>query len=149
MQFLNHYSAPMLAALLLAGGISLVIRCGAQRRHWLILGAALAALGAVWLMVRPVAQLATPLSGQPLLLEVQSPYCLGCIKVKPLVDRLESELRGRLVVRRVDIQSAEGRRLASQYGIDLTPTFIFCDAASREQWRSIGELDSARVRNSL
>jgi thiol-disulfide isomerase/thioredoxin len=148
MQFLNHYSAPMLAALLLAGGISFVIRYGAQRRHWLILGGALAALGGVWLMVRPVAQLATPLSGQPLLLEVQSPYCLGCIKVKPLVDRLEAELRGRLVVRRVDIQSAEGRRLANQYGIELTPTFIFCDSSGREQWRSIGELDSARVRNS-
>ena len=91
----------------------------------------------------------TPLAGQSLLLEVQSPYCLGCVAMKPVVDRLENELRGKLVVRRVDIQSVEGRKLASQYGIEMTPTFIFFDKAGREQWRSAGQLDAVRVRTSL
>jgi len=58
-------------------------------------------------------------------------------------------LRGELVVRRVDIQSATGRRLASQYGIEVTPTFIFFDDAGREQWRSAGQLDAVRVRTSM
>ncbi len=74
MHFFNHYSAPIVAALLLAGGLSLVMRRGGKMRHWLILGGAMVALGALWLVFRPLAGLAeTPLAGQPLLLEVQSP----------------------------------------------------------------------------
>jgi thiol-disulfide isomerase/thioredoxin len=80
-----------------------------------------------------------------MLLEVQSPYCLGCVALKPAVDRLENELRGKLTVRRVDIQSNEGRQLVAQYRIEITPTFIFLDGAGKEQWRSVGQLDVARV----
>lgn len=150
MHFFNHYSAPIVAALLLAGGLSLVLRRGGRSRHWLILGGAMVALGILWLVFRPVATPAgTPNPGQPLLLELQSPYCLGCVAMKPAVDRLENELRGKLVVRRVDIQSAEGRKLASQYGIEATPTFIFFDDVGREQWRSAGQLDAVRVRTSV
>lgn len=150
MQFFNHYSAPILAGLLLAGGLSLLLRRGGKMRHWLSWGGAIVTLGAGWLVFRPVAKpAATLLTGQPMLLEVQSPYCLGCVAVKPVVDRVEKELRGKLVVRRVDIQAAEGSRLADQYGIELTPTFIFFDTAGNEQWRSVGKLDAARVRASL
>jgi len=150
MDFFNHYSAPIVAALLLAGGLSRVLRRGEKMRHWLILGGAVVALGGLWLVFRSVARPAeTPLAGQSLLLEVQSPYCLGCVAIKPAVDRLEKELHGQLVVRRMDIQSAEGRKLASQYGIEATPTFIFFDSSGREQWRSAGQLDAVRVRTSL
>ena len=150
MQFFNHYSAPILAVVLLAGGLSLVWRRGGKLRYWLILGGAMVTLGVAWFVFRPVANpAAAPLAGQPLLLEVQSPYCLGCVAMKPVVDRLEKELRGKLVVRRVDIQSAEGRKLASEYGIELTPTFIFFNTAGKEQWRNVGQLDAARVRTNL
>jgi thiol-disulfide isomerase/thioredoxin len=149
MQLFNHYSAPVLAAALLAGGLSLVRRRGGKLTHWLILGGATVALGAAWWVFRPVATSVTPAAGLPLLLEMQSPYCLGCVAIKPAVDRLENELRGRLVLRRVDIQSAEGRKLARQYGIKMTPTFVFFDGSGQEQWRSVGQLDAARVRTSL
>ncbi|MCL4181629.1 MAG: thioredoxin family protein [Verrucomicrobia bacterium] len=149
MQYFNHYSAPILAAVLLAGGLSLVLRRGGKMRQWLVLGGAMVALGAAWGMFRPVATPATAVAGLPWLLEVQSPYCLGCVAIKPAVDRLERELQGRLALRRVDIQSAEGRQLASQYGSELTPTFIFFDSSGQEQWRSVGRLDVARVRTSL
>jgi thiol-disulfide isomerase/thioredoxin len=150
MQFVNHYSAPILSALLLAVGLSVVLRRGGKLHHWLILGGAMVALGAAWLVFRPVARAAATLpAGQPMLLEVQSPYCLGCIAMKPVVDRVEKELRGKLVVQRVDIQTAEGSRLADQYGIELTPTFIFLETSGKERWRSVGKLDGARVRASL
>jgi len=149
MQFFNHYSAPILAALLLSGGVLLVLRRGRKMRQWMILGGATVALVAAWWAFRPVAEPATPLAGQPVLLELQSPYCLGCVAIKPVVDRLENELRGKLVVRRLDIQSAEGRQMTIQYGIELTPTFIFFDATGKEQLRSVGQLDVARVRASL
>lgn len=150
MQFFNHYSAPILAALLLAGGLSLVLRRGGKMRQWLILGGTMVLLGVAWMVFRPVANpAAAALTGQAMLLEVQSPYCLGCVAMKPAVDRLEAELRGKLVVRRVDIQSAEGSKLAKEYGIEMTPTFIFFDTAGKEQWRNVGQLDAARVRTNL
>lgn len=150
MQFVNHYSVPILSSVLLAGGLSLVLRRGRKMRHWLIFAGAMVVLGVAWWICWPEA---TPgakhLTGQPMLLEVQSPYCLVCVAMKPSVDRVEKALRDKLVVRRVDIQTAEGRRLADQLGIELTPTFIFMDAAGNEQWRSVGKLDGARVRASV
>ena len=68
------------------------------------------------------------------------------VALKPAVDRLENELRGKLVVRRVDIQSAAGRQLVGQFGIEVTPTFIFFDAAGRQQWRNVGGVDAVVVR---
>jgi thiol-disulfide isomerase/thioredoxin len=150
MHFVNHYSALIVLALLLTGGLSLVLGRGRKTRHWLMLGGVLLVFGTLWWAFRPVASpRKAPASGEALLLELQSPYCLGCVAMKPAVDRLERELRGRLVVRRVDIQSAEGSKLADQYGIEVTPSFIFFDKAGVEQWRSAGQLDALRVRTSL
>jgi thiol-disulfide isomerase/thioredoxin len=149
MQFLNHYSALMLAGLLTAAGISLAVRSGGQRRHWLILGVALLVLVGSWSVLRPVARPLEQPTGRPLLLELQSPYCLGCLAIKSQVDRLEKELAGTLKISRLDIQSPEGRRLVRQYGVEITPTFIFLDAGGREKWRSVGQLDAVQLRSSL
>jgi len=69
--------------------------------------------------------------------------------MKPIVDGLESEYKGRLVVIRVDIQSETGRTLAPLYNFQYTPTFIFFDAGGKELWRSIGQLDPLKVGKSL
>jgi thiol-disulfide isomerase/thioredoxin len=149
MHFFNHYSAPIVAGLLLVISMSVVLRRGGKIRDWLILGGVTSALVVAWLCLRPTASGLVDSSGRPVLLEVQSPYCLGCIAVKSAVDRLENEWRNKLVVRRMDIQSADGQRLVTQFGIEVTPTFIFFDAAGKERWRSAGELDAAQVRASL
>jgi thioredoxin 1 len=139
MQFFNHYSVLVIGALLL---VATVVTKG--RMRWIMAGV-LGVYVVACLALRPSAT-SLPANGLPVLLEVQSPYCLGCVAMKPAVDRLENELRGKVIVRRADIQSNEGRQLAGQYGIEFTPTFIFFDAAGREQWRSVGQLDAARVR---
>jgi thioredoxin 1 len=149
MQFFNHYSALIIPALLLAAGAAVVMRHGGKLIGWLVLGGVMLTLVVAWFALRPVAKASGPDTGQPVLLEIQSPYCLGCVAMKPAVDRLEEELRDKLIVRRVDIQSAEGRQLVKQYGIEFTPTFLLFDAAGKEQWRSVGQLDAARVRASL
>lgn len=141
MQFFNHYSVVIIGALLL---VATVATHG--RTRWImagVVGVYAVTCAALW----PKAG-SKPTNGLPVLLEVQSPYCLGCVAMKPAVDRLESELRDRLVVRRVDIQSVEGQQLVKQFGIEFTPTFILFDAAGKEQWRSAGQLDAARVRRS-
>ena len=149
MSFFNHYSAIILPLLLLAGAVAFVLRRGGQWRHWRILIAAFLALGILLVIFYPSANPGSkPGAGQPWLLEVQSPLCLGCVAMKPVVDRVEKQMRGELVVRRVDIQSSEGGALAAEYGIEMTPTFIYFGADGKEQWRSVGILDPARVRKS-
>ncbi len=69
--------------------------------------------------------------------------------MKPIVDGIEKQYRGQLVVIRVNIQSAAGRTLAPLYDFQYTPTFIFFDAGGNELWRSVGQLDTANVGEAL
>jgi thioredoxin-related protein len=69
--------------------------------------------------------------------------------MKPIVDGIETQYKDRLVVIRVDIQSASGRILAPLYSFQYTPTFIFFDPHGKELWRSIGQLDTAKVAGFL
>jgi hypothetical protein len=69
--------------------------------------------------------------------------------MKPIVDGIEQQYKGRLVVIRLDVQSETGRTLAPLYGFQYTPTFIFFDASGKELWRSIGQLDTVKVSDSL
>jgi thioredoxin-related protein len=65
------------------------------------------------------------------------------------VDGLEEELEGDVVFIRLNIQESIGRELAPVYGFQFTPTFIFFDAQGGELWRSVGDLDPQKVRDSL
>lgn len=69
--------------------------------------------------------------------------------MKPIVDGLERELEGQLLVIRLNIQEPVGRALAPVYMFEYTPTFIFFDARGNELWRQVGGLDTQRVRDSL
>ena len=68
---------------------------------------------------------------------------------KPIVDGLETEMGDRLHVIRINIQDRVGRELGPVYDFEYTPTYIFFDANGTELWRSIGEIDPQRVRNSV
>lgn len=69
--------------------------------------------------------------------------------MKPVVDRLEEETKGRLNIIRLDIHNRIGRQIAADYGFQYTPTFVFLDAQGVEVWRSIGSLDIDLVLSSL
>jgi len=65
------------------------------------------------------------------------------------VDGLENELGNKLHIIRVNIQETVGRALAPVYGFEYTPTYIFFDAKGNEIWRTIGEIDLQKVRDSV
>ncbi len=69
--------------------------------------------------------------------------------MQPVVDGIEKQYKGKLVVIRLNIQEPVGRELAPVFGFEFTPTFIFFDAQGKEQWRTIGDLDTARLHESL
>jgi thioredoxin-related protein len=39
--------------------------------------------------------------------------------------------------------------LSPVYGFEFTPTFIYFDADGNELWRTVGDFDSQRVRDTL
>jgi hypothetical protein len=65
------------------------------------------------------------------------------------VNRLETELGGRLQIIRLNVHDPVGRQLGDRFDFSFTPTFIFFDANGIEQWRSLGTLDADRVRSSV
>ena len=65
------------------------------------------------------------------------------------MDGLETELGSKLHILRLNIQDQVGRELAPVYNFEYTPTYIFFDAQGREIWRTVGEIDPARVRSSV
>jgi thioredoxin-related protein len=65
------------------------------------------------------------------------------------VDELENELMDKLLIIRLNIQEDVGRELASVYGFEYTPTFIYFDGDGNEVWREEGGLDPQRVRESV
>lgn len=157
-QLFNQYSAVLIAAaLILAAALVVTIR-KAQWYDYLALGIIIAGLIVAWLLLHPVQ---TPLmddaktvqsmigQGKPVLLEFQSPYCLACTAIKPVVDELENELGDQLLVIRLNIQEPVGRELGRVYMFQYTPTFIFFDAQGNQLWRQVGGLDAERVRESV
>ncbi len=55
----------------------------------------------------------------------------------------------KLEIVRINVQDPVGRELAPVYGFEYTPTYIFFDSQGHELWRSIGEIDPQRVRDSV
>ena len=88
-------------------------------------------------------------AGTPVLLEFQSPYCIRCVSIKPLVDDLELELGDQIHIIRLNVQEQVGMELSPVYGFEFTPTFIYFDATGNEVWRVIGDFDPQQVRDSL
>ncbi len=88
-------------------------------------------------------------AGTPVLLEFQSPYCIRCVSIKPLVDDLELELGDQIHIIRLNVQEQVGMELSPVYGFEFTPTFIYFDSAGNEVWRTIGDFNPQQVRDTI
>jgi thiol-disulfide isomerase/thioredoxin len=138
----NHYSFLWTAA------ITLVLILTLTRGKGRVAAAALAVVVflAIFLVLRPGEparaaggpSLADIGTGQAVLLELFSPYCMACLAAKPAVAGLERDYRGRVTVLRVDIHSQAGAGAMAKYGLDVTPSFILFDGSGRQRLRKIG-----------
>jgi cytochrome c-type biogenesis protein len=156
--FGNQYSFIIAAVFIFI--VAALVLFGRKARWQELFSLGVIGLGLIlaWVVLHPVQ---TPLmgnaqkvqamigQGKPVLLEFQSPYCLGCTRMKPIIDKLEADNQDTLLVIRLNVQDAVGRELAAHYGFKFTPTFIFFDAQGNELWRSVGTIDLERVRTSL
>ena len=154
----NHYSFLWIAlGLTIVAGLVLLTN-RPKLREFISFGVIVAGLFVSWLILHPhptalmsdakVMQ-AMIGAGKPVLLEFQSPYCIDCTVEKPIVDGLEKEFDQKLHVIRINIQDQIGRELGPVYDFEYTPTYIYFDANGAERWRTIGEIDPQRVRDSI
>ncbi len=65
------------------------------------------------------------------------------------MDGLENELGPKLHIIRINIQDQVGRELGPVFDFEYTPTYIYFDAQGNELWRTVGEIDTQRVRDSV
>jgi thioredoxin 1 len=129
-----------------------------QARDFIALGVVIAGLAAAWLLLHPrqtsllgdAKKVQSMIgAGVPVLLEFQSPFCIHCTQMKPVVDRLENELGERLRVIRLNAQDEIGRNLAPVYMLEYTPTFVLFDSQGNELLRQTGDLDTERVKDLI
>ena len=62
------------------------------------------------------------LAAQPVLVDFWAPWCGYCRRLAPVVERLEKQWAGKLLVAKLDIDEAPA--LAERYGIDTIPTLL-------------------------
>ncbi|MFN3742729.1 MAG: thioredoxin family protein [Anaerolineales bacterium] len=156
--YLRAYSVWWIGALFLGIAAFSLFRRQRTFGEWIAFGTLVAILLVAWMVLHPrpsrlsadAARVVEQIGqGTPVLLEFQSPFCMSCVLLRPLVDEIEQKYHGRLIVIRVNIQSASGRELTRHFGFKYTPTFIFFDAQGQERWRSVGFLSPSQVEESL
>lgn len=83
--------------------------------------------------------------GAPRLVEFVSKSCPVCERMAPVVDDLARRCSKGDALMRVVVDDANGRALASRYGVRVVPTFVSVDAAGNEVERLIGEQSGGRL----
>lgn len=78
----------------------------------------------------------SPAAALPRLVDLGAGKCIPCKKMKPILDQLREEYRGRMDVIFVDVW--EKPEEAEKYGIRTIPTQIFYDASGKERARHEG-----------
>lgn len=65
------------------------------------------------------------------------------------MDGLEQELGNQIKIIRINIHESVGAELAPGFQVEFAPTFIFFDGQGNELWRTVGDIDAQRVRDSV
>ncbi|MFN3396226.1 MAG: thioredoxin family protein [Thermodesulfovibrionales bacterium] len=74
--------------------------------------------------------------GKVVMLELGSVGCIPCEQMKPVMERLRRDYKGKLEVIFVDVRV--DRRSAQRFRVFMIPTQVFLDKDSREFHRHIG-----------
>lgn len=157
MGFLNQFSFLLLGAALIFVLVIFLRRRGPADGSLMALFALFIGLAFAFVFFRPLETegpagenlQAAIGSGQPVLLEFQSPYCLACMAVEPIVKQLEFEYGDELALIRVNVLDQGAEPLLEDYRFQYTPTFIFIGPEGEEIWRMVGLLDPEQVEISL
>ncbi len=74
--------------------------------------------------------------GKVVMLELGSVGCIPCEQMKPVMERLRRDYKGKLEVIFIDVRV--DRKSAQRFGVFMIPTQVFLDKDGREFHRHIG-----------
>ncbi|MFH1710194.1 MAG: thioredoxin family protein [bacterium] len=70
--------------------------------------------------------------------ELGSVGCTPCDMMRPILDEIEKEYEGQVLVRFYDVRSLFGRPYAEKYNVRMIPTQVFLDNNGEEYYRHVG-----------
>ena len=85
---------------------------------------------------KPEPKPAVESAGVPALIDFGAENCIPCKMMKPVLEELSAEYRGKLKVTAYDKNKNE--KLAKQYSVSMAPTLIFLDQNGKEIDRHVG-----------
>lgn len=85
-------------------------------------------------------------AGKPTVIDFYATWCGPCRQMAPVFEVLKGEYGDRIEFRSIDVDS--NPEMASQYGIQSIPTFVFLDDQGREVRRITGA-DSAGLSETV
>ena len=74
--------------------------------------------------------------GKAVMLELGSVGCIPCEQMKPVMEKLRANYRGKLEVLFVDVR--KDRDTAQRFGVYVIPTQVFLDKTGKEYHRHVG-----------
>lgn len=74
--------------------------------------------------------------GKTVMLELGSVGCIPCEQMKPVMEKLRANYRGKLEVFFVDVR--KDRDTAQRFGVYVIPTQVFLDKTGKEYHRHVG-----------
>ncbi len=87
-------------------------------------------------------------SNLPTLMEIGSVSCEPCQKLKPTIDALKEEYKGRVNVVVYDSWNTQvGAQKAAEYNATTVPTLIFLDKDGKELYRMTGYQEYSTIKN--
>ncbi len=70
--------------------------------------------------------------------------------MKPVVDRLEQQYKGKVEFKRFDVDnSAEGNQLMGQFNAKYVPTFVFLNKDGSVSTQKVGETSETDMKKAL
>ena len=88
--------------------------------------------------------------GAPRMLELYTPWCPTCVKMKPVFEDLAARCAdGGVRIDAVDVSRDENARIAERYGVRAVPTFLFLDENGAEAGRLVGAQTAVELRRGL
>lgn len=74
--------------------------------------------------------------GKAVMLELGSVGCIPCEQMKPVMEKLRTNYKGKLEVFFVDVR--KDKEIARRFGVHVIPTQVFLDKGGKEFHRHIG-----------
>ena len=79
----------------------------------------------------------------PKMIELGSTTCIPCKKMKPILEELTSELKGKLVIDFIDVNV--DKSAGQRFNINFIPTQIFFAPSGEEIYRHVGFFDKQAI----